>query len=291
MSKLISIGKIIDITWDHYVNHFKTLMRITLWLFLISLISILSTIISPMDAAQLIQNGEFSPLAIFLLLLQVVVAVSGIVIGSWIFLTMLQAVLWQDKKKQGTLKNANRRSWKLLLSYIWIMILKGIAAIVPLLFLAPGVILLIYNTIGPQIPWLSAAGILLTFIGLVLAFIGVIWVGVVFNFSEYLLVFEDTRGVKALKGAKKLVAGRFWATLWRIILPKLVFVIPVIFIQFVLVVFLALLTPSFSGVGPDAFVRISQIADNLISTGIAVLSTPLFIIADYYVYDSLRKTK
>ena len=286
MSNLISVGKIIDTTWNHYAKHIQTLMRVTLWLFLVSAISILWIMVKPGESIE-ISTSEILTQSIFGLATFVI----SMTVGFWIFLTLLQVINATETKKSVDTKQAGKKSWKLFIAYTWVISLKFLATIAPLLLILPGLIIIALNITGPLIPWLSAIGILLTFLGVILAFMGVVYISTIFQYAEYSLVFENVKGTAALKAAKQLVNGRFWATIWRIIIPKIVFVIPVIFINFVLVTFFTFLTPSFAGANIDVLMRISQIGDNIISTSVAVLTTPLFIIADYYVYSSLRKAK
>lgn len=296
MSKLISIGNIIDYTWDHFTTHFKVLMNITMWLFLVALLTIILNIATPLDFTGLInETGAIPDLKaselIFGILQAIVVSIVGPVVGVWILLTILQAARLQQSKKSVDVKAIGRNSWSMFISYVWIAFLKGLTILVPLFLIVPGVVLLIYNTVGPQIPWLSGIGMLVTFLAVILSLCLVVYAGVVFHFAEYRLVFEGTRGTNAMRESKRLVHGRFFSTLVRIIIPKVVFIIPVVIIQVLLVFLIALLIPSVAGLGASAFVKISQTMENIISTTLAVLSTPLFILADYYIYDSLRKTE
>jgi len=202
---------------------------------------------------------------------------------------LLQAIAFQRASKNVDHKSLEKNSWKSFISYVWILFLKYIASIIPLAVLIPGLGLIIFNTAGPQIPVLSALGILLLFIGMIVALGTIIWISVSIHFSEYLLIFENKKGIKALKAAKDLVKGRFWQVLWRVVLPKLLFILPFIFAAYILTFLAYMLIPSAAGISIEAYEKMALISRNLITTIIFALSTPFLYIADYLIYDSLRK--
>lgn len=316
MSNLISIGKVIDVTWDHYVQYFKALSRIALWLFVIAAFTVVGIIVTPVDAGESIALGHISLNLILGILLRIGGFASGVIVGAWVFLTVIQTVSMQSRGKSSDPKAVGSRSWRLIIPYFWVALLKFLVVLSPLLFILPGLILIVYNTAVLQISWLSAAGILLTFVGVIAAFVGVIWFAVQFHFAAFRLVFDRLKdvgttstpykglgknvwkwiafifktGVQSMKDAKALVKNRWWKSLWRILLPKIVFVVAVAFIQIMLSIFISILIPGLSG-NAVLYAKMSLIADTIISTGVAVLSTPLLILTDFYVYDSLRKTK
>lgn len=316
MSNLISIGKVIDATWDHYVQYFKALSRIAMWLFVIAAFTVVGGIVTPVDAGESIAFGSISFQIILGIVLRFAGFIAGIIVGAWVFLAIIQTVSAQSRNKNVDQKAISSRSWHLIIPYFWVALVKFLVILSPLLFIIPGLAIIIYNTAITQISWISAIGILLTFIGVIAAFVGIVWFTVQFHFAAFQLVFDRLKdvgtssspykalgknagkwiafvfktGVQSMKGAKELVKGRWWKSLWRIALPKVVFIVAIVFIQIILSIFVSILIPGFSG-NVVLYTKISIIADTLISTGVAVLSTPLIILTDYYVYDSLRKTK
>jgi hypothetical protein len=291
MSKLISIGQILDQTWDHYRTHFKTLMHVTLWFFLATILIIAGSFLAPFGASPEIL-AEGVELSSSQMLGLVVMGVSGAivapVIGMWIFMTLIPLIRMQRNNKKINLHALGKESWKKFFSYLWIVILKTIATILPILLIVPGMILLFTGATQTNASY-SSVGIFLTFIGILAALVLIIWIGTLLHFSEYRFLVDGTKGIKALKESKALAKGRFWNVLFRIILPKLVFAIAVVAVHFVLAISLALIATQFLASDPLTYVRVSGVLDQLISAGVAAVSTPLFVIADVLIYQSLRK--
>lgn len=57
-------------------------------------------------------------------------------------------------------------------------------------------------------------------VGSIIVIPGIIFL-VWYAFGQYEVIFENQRGMAALRASKKLVQGRWWAVLWRIIGPML----------------------------------------------------------------------
>lgn len=307
MSKLISLGKIIDSSWDHYVRHFKSLMKISLWFFVIALVATIFTIINPANADQSIDIQEvFSASQAWLNISQgLITFFISSVVGAWILTVTLLLVNAQKANASTDQKQIQKHAWRVIIPIIFTLFFKAVLVLAVLLLLVPGTALLIFNTAGPQIPWLSAIGILLTFIGVISAFILAIYLGVSLHFSEYNLIFNRLKDVgpetgtvirindawKTLKETRQLVKGRFWETLIKIVLPKVLFSVPIIVINVILVFAATVILSNILTFSPEAFEKMVNIIDVLISSGVSALMTPLLFIADFHVYDSLRKTR
>ncbi|MCH8049576.1 hypothetical protein IH979_02595 [Patescibacteria group bacterium] len=293
MSKLISVGQIIDGAWTHYTKHFQSLMKISLWFFLIPLLMLIATILTPVeDLATLLDNQLITVGNIIGLVIGgLATLVVSPIVGIWIFLNLVQAIDRQASGKKVNFKTTNRAAWKLFFPYIWAAVLKGLVILLPLLLILPGLILIFTNVEIEGGVFLGALSLLLTFLGVVAAFLLVAKFGIELSFVEFELVLNRKRGVQTLKGSRAIVKGRWWQVLWRFLLPTAVFSFGVLIAELVLVLFYTLLLAALTTLGEAAVVRIDAIAQSIITFGMAAVSTPLFVIVGYLIYDSLRKTK
>jgi ribonuclease HII len=136
----------------------------------------------------------------------------------------------------------------------------------------------------------ASFGSLLLMVGLLAAlFFCIRWL-VDFYFASYILITEEKTGRKALSDSKKLVDNRRWAAIFRILLPKLVFIIVLITAQSILSYVVVYLIAAIAGFNSDMVAKANSVANALIVSFVSILGTPILVLADYFVFDSLRKT-
>ncbi|MFH1711935.1 MAG: hypothetical protein ABH846_01720, partial [Patescibacteria group bacterium] len=273
MSKLISIGQIIDLSWSHYTKHFQGLMKISLWFFLVPLIMLVSTIMSPIgDPYLLLANGQLGIVRIIGLLIGGIgTVIVSPVLGVWIFLNLAQVIDLQSKNKKINYQEANQKAWKLFFPYIWATILKGVAIMLPILFMVPGLLLIILDISSKGSVFLGALSILLTFLGVIAAFVFVMKLGVELYFVEYDVALGYSRGLKALKASRSLASGRWFQVFWRIFLPNLLFAIGVVVIELALLFVFTLLMVGVVSLGPNGFTAVNSVVNSILGFGIAAL--------------------
>jgi len=101
-----------------------------------------------------------------------------------------------------------------------------------------------------------------------------------FSFAYYCLILDDKHGVEALKTSKKLVEGRWFGILWRLLAPGFVFAILTAIIQFIVAIPLSPLAENF---------KLGGIVLVLITTAISMLLVPLSSAAPTILYLEMRK--
>ena len=289
-SKLISLGQILDLTWDFYSKNFKALMKVTVWLFLISLLSIIGIILSPADNVVFLIEQDLLTLGHKLgMLLTIITPTVGAGIASiWVFLSLVATTSELHTKKQSDLKAVSRKSWKNFFPYLLMSFLRGLIFFVPVLTVVPGLILIIASIGLRGGIGFSGFAILLTIVGALtgIVLLSLFWVW--FSFPGYEMVLEGKGAIQSLKASKRLVRGRFWSVFWRLLIPKIIFTVFIIIIQ-VAIYFLFTLFIVNPSVDPAAFSRTVDVIGNLVLTTITALTLPLYIIADYFIFDSLKK--
>ncbi len=291
-SNLISIGAIIDKSWEHYSKNFKQLITISLWYFLVALLLTIGAILSPADNGLLLQGGSFT--AVEALGLSITVLTSLIVtplVGVWISMSLMQMVEAQSKDKTANLKAINQKTWSKMISYLVMGLLRGLAMMLPILLIVPGIALIVTNVFTDGGSVLGGLALLLTFLGTIAALAGCFFVSISLSFSGLELVLADQGITQSLKSSLALVKGRFWATTWRLIVPKLVYSIPVAALQIGAIASVNIGLASLSTINDAVVFKIADLTGNIIIMGITALVTPIILISDYLVYDSLRKNK
>jgi hypothetical protein len=296
MANLISIGQIIDKSWDHYVAHFKQLMTISLFALIIPVLMIVRLFLSPSGEMQTLAaslEGQYDVLSIIGIIYGVLVAIIAIpVITIWINIMLIKAVGAQDKKITFSVKQLRADGWKNFLHYLLVAFLKTIFTILPILAIVPGLILIFINIYSDGGAIIGGIGIVLSFIGLIVAAILVVMLGVQLGYAGFEMLLSQKKGMKAIKGSRALIQGRFWATLWRMLISRLIFsLVSGLLMAIAVAISFAITYVIYEIIQNTTYLVISNSVELLLSSCIAILTTPIFIIADYYIYDSLNKTR
>lgn len=295
MANLISIGEVIDKSWDHYIDHFKQLMIISLWALLVPALMIIRIFIAPDGElnmfASILEYGGSALLWAGAIIGILIALIAVPVITIWIYINLIKAIDGQAKKKSFTLQQLRVYGWKNFFSYIWVALLRAIIIAVPALALIPGVITIYFNISLNGGVLFGVISTLLMLAGVIFAFILITMLSIQLNFASFERLIGEKRGTKAISGSRALVDGRFWKTLVRIVIPKFVFLLIVIIMQFVVMFILSL--GSMVTIFSDTAVlsAILGVLNVILLSVIGILTTPMFIIVDYIIYDSLLKTR
>lgn len=291
MAKLISIGQIIDRSWQHYTHNLKELLKISLWFFLIPLMLIIGFFLAP-DNLTYLPSGSMSALAVFGLILRASASlIIAPVTAVWVFLNLVIMIDNQVHNKKFDRSATNRRAWRLFLPYLWVTFLKYLVIVAPFLLIVPGMALIFLNLLTESGLIVGTLSIFLTFLGTILAFIFVVKFSVELAFVKFDFVLADGRGPSTIRHSRALTRGRWWATFWRLVLPYLLFGLGFFIASWVLAACYSFLSLALSGFGSEIASAISQIMPTIINYAFLAFSTPLFVIVGYLVYDSLNKNQ
>lgn len=295
MANLISLGEVIDKSWDHYVDHFKQLMVISLWALIIPALMVVRIFLAPdgelLALAEILESGgDF--LSWFGVIFGTLVSLIAVpVITVWIYINIVKAVESQSKNKPVDLKALRAFGWKNFFSYVWVALIKAVVTALPVLALIPGIIAIYFNISTDGGVFFGVVSTLLMLVGVATAFALITMLSVQLGFAGFERLLGDKRGFKAISGSRSLVKGRFWKTLLRIFVGKLVFFLVVMVLQFA-VMFIVSLGSAITLLSDATMISaLFAILNLFLLTGIGILSTPIFIIVDYVIYDSLLKTR
>ncbi len=296
MANLISIGQIIDKSWDHYVAHFKQLMMISMFALIVPALMILRNIINPygeMQRVALMIENQLSSLSLLQSILGILIALIVVpVITVWIYIMLVKAVDSQSKNEIIALKELRALGWQKFLQYILVALIKTIVTLLPIIAIAPGIIMIFFNIYSDGGSLFGGAGIAITFIGLIIASVLIAILSVQLCFAGFANILKDEKGLKAIYNSRDIVKNRFWQTLWRLFVTKIVFSLVAGVMIIASIIITNLMVLGFYAIFSDAVSLLMVYSVNVFLTcAISILTTPIFIIADYYIYDSLNKTK
>lgn len=193
---LISAPDIIKQSWYFYARHWKKLLPYMLALFIPNIILGLSGIIS-------LYLDKYVNVGYYVLLNNIIVAV--------IFVASILFTLWATIALTQLLKNLIvnqptaplRENLSVNSALIWPVIYTTVLI---MLIVAGGTLLLI------------VPGIIFS-----------VW----YAFGYYAVIFDKQKGRAALKYSKGLVTGRWWAMLWRLVVPALFYGMILIIINYI----------------------------------------------------------
>lgn len=288
MPKLISVGQLIDHSWEHYKTRFGELMSISVWVLVPTLISVVSLAMYPsyttLAADQTLSALEIAGVAVWLINSLLV----GPIIGVWMLSALLKLIYQQLDGKRADIKKISQESWKQFWPMVSVNVLVMLVLMAALLFALPGTILLALA------PFVGAAlsgigGVLLVAGVLIATILGVRWL-IFFAYSPLALALEGHRGKAALRRSHDLVRGRFWSALARMVLPKTVFMLVLFVAEWLILTLAGVLVESVAGLNVNLGVRLNGVIETLILGIGVVLANPIIFAADVFLYRSLQET-
>lgn len=291
MSQQISIGQIIDKTFHVYQKHFLAYAKHGMWLFVTLPLSIL--ILEPI--VHLFSDNIFT-IAIIVAIAMLVNFVVAIIMGNFVSNGFIFATDAFDKEKTVTQASLQKSAWSRLGAACGQSVVLFVILALAALLLIPGLGLFMSSsyteTPGVVLP---ALGMFLLFAGGVAALVLIVWFAVIFPFAPMKLIVERQGVFASIKGAFALVRGRWLATAVRVLIPKIVFGVIVAFVQIVVVFFFYVITaamvPVSELIGESTAAILIYILQTAAVLAVTALTTPAFVIADYYVYRDLVATR
>lgn len=289
MAQLISIGQIIDKTFHLYQKHFINYVRIGVWLFLSVPLLMLADIIFPLVSdpfTAIIMTGS----------VMLVNTVLTLIVGYFVSNAFVFSTDAYEEGKKSNPETIRANAWSRVGHAFVQGLLLALMLIAAVSLLLPGIGLFIASSYMEQ-PGvvLPALGMFLLFAGGVTATILVGWFSIVFALTPFTLLVERRGITESIRRAFALVRGRWWATMARILIPKLTMGVIVLFIQMLIMFFFFIIstgaTPLSAFIGETTVTTIMSGLQNLAVIGVAAVTTPAFIIADYYVFKDLAATR
>ncbi|MFH1253084.1 MAG: hypothetical protein V1664_02005 [Candidatus Uhrbacteria bacterium] len=288
MPQLISVGQLIDQSWETYRSKLRPLLRLSAWLLIPGLLGIISIALQPdITAANSVFTWWQKIGSVISFLNRFLITP---IIGLWVFILLVKAMAGLNEKKSETFSSLSHTSWKLFLPCVLVnLIIFGIF-IATWLTVLPG---LLINWSGFQfnISTLSVIGTILTVLGVILATVlSIRWL-IDFAFAPFFLIIDHEHGKKAIKKSRELILGRFWPTLFRLLIVKIVFIAVFLIIEGLLSSAIDKLVTLFIGLNINLLVRLETIGLLILLTAGSIFFTPLITLVDFLLFNSLKETK
>ncbi len=287
-TSLISVGRLIDESWDLYRARFHELMSVSVWLLWLAILSVLSLSLYPAASTLWLSNeltgSEYAGVIIFILTNYLVAPLLGI----WVFIALVRLIRQQMTGRNGDPKKAIKETKSLFLPTILISIMVAFLLVIAILIgFGPSIILATLGAIF-QNAALVILGNLLLVIGTFVAFgLAFKWM-VEYMLAPYATAMDGLAGKKALGATSQLVRGRFWSVLFRLLVPKLVFIFIGVILMGIAAYITEIVLSAAGGLNLDLQLRLTTLVEWTIPVVIAVLINPLIIIADVLLYKNLK---
>ena len=237
---LKSAQEIIKGGWELYAKNWRKFVPFLILLILPTLILSALGVISLYLDVYLPESSFISNIIIL------AIFVASLLFTFWISIALLRALAMAANNQPFDWKNLFSTSSSLIWPILWTSFLVSMIVL--------------------------AGGLLLIVPGIIFA----IW----YNFTIYTVVFENTRGLNAMRASKALVVGRWWDLFWRWTAQGLVF----IFLNFALsyaVTFLIRLIPM-PLILEATLLRVSSVT-------VSAILTPLMAGTAYVLYQSAKQ--
>jgi hypothetical protein len=288
MPRLLSVGEIIDRTWEHYKVEFVGLLSVSGWILIAAIVDLFALIfyptVSKLALGATLTNWESFGVALFAFSNYGIASI----INLWVFAALSRLVSSQLSGRGDNVNRAMQEGGKFFLPLAYIGILIGVLLFgaVALSF-APsvGIALLGMWTNMAAAPFLVA---LFEIIGVCVAiFLCFRW-SVQYFLAPYTLLVDGVRGWPALVQARRMVDGRFWSIFLRLAVPKALFILFGVVGMQILISALSLVTVSAAGSNIDLQARLGTIVLYVVMYLATAVINPLIVIADVLLYRSLK---
>lgn len=282
MKSLLSLGALIDTSFEHYKKHLPSILGITFWLLVAAIPSAIGILLS--------QDGNALNTTTWMsFALSVLGGIIGILASVHISVALIASLREQKQGKSTDPRVFLKKAFSLDLSYVWAVMLKNIfATIIPLipLIISIGAFVLALRS-GNEI--LVNIFAVIAFITILLALGGAVKFSLHYNFVPYATVLENKRGLESLHVSAALVKGRWWPVFWRVFIPKALYTL-----IFVAILAGTLWITSLIGIAlsQESFLlaKIFALTNFFISTLVNAFLIPILLLNDYYVYENLLET-
>ncbi len=286
---LLTVGELIDRSWEHYRREFVDLMSVSGWVLLVALVNIVALAIYP-SASKIIGDASLTSSESFGVGLYAFSnwALAPL-IGLWVFVVLVRLVRSQLSGRRGGVREAMADGTRLFFPTLLVSLLIFLILAATLVIgFGPSIALsLIASAAGNGT--LSILASLSLVVGVVAAIVlGFRW-SVRYYFAPYTLLIDDVRGRATLPASRKAIEGRFWGVLLRIAVPKLVFILLGIMAMAVVAFVFSIATGALTGLNLDVQLRLSTISTSVLSTIVAALLNPIIVVADLMLYQSLKR--
>lgn len=285
---LISVGELIDRSWETFRSHMIELLNISGWLIATAILFALALAFYPLASTLQLGAGLTNLETAGVVLFSTTSLVVTPIISFWIYVALAKAAGAHIARQSMTAREAMRETrasfFPSLLTSIMVMLMIVWAIVIGF---APAAIVATLGILTIFGPLIILANLLLVAGIFVALFLSIKWV-VYYFFAPYVTMLDAIPGKLALETSRQLIVGRFWSVLIRIAVPKLVFIIFGVFAMSIIAYLVDILINASTGLNLDVQLRIGTMTSTIIPILIAALINPLIVISDVLLLRSLR---
>ncbi len=288
MQKLITLGTLIDESWELYRARFNELMSVSGWLLVLAILYTISLSLYP-SASDLWFSNELSMSEnIGVLMFTITNYVVAPLLGLWVVIALSRLIKMQFSGRSCNPKLAIAEAKPRFIPTLVVSIMVAFLLVVAMLIgFGPSIILAALGAVFNSIILIGIGNFLLiigVFVALILAFK---WM-VEYYLAPYVTILEGTQGKKVLGATKQLVQGRFWGVFMRLVVPKLVFILFGVFLMAIVAYIADILLNVAGGLNLDLRLRLATMIEWTVPVVIGVLINPLIVAADILLYRNLK---
>ncbi|TAL49968.1 hypothetical protein EPN81_04155 [Patescibacteria group bacterium] len=286
---LISVGELIDQSWDVFRARLSDLLSISGWLLVTAILFAIALAMYP-SASKLALGADLSVIeSTGVLLFSFSRYIVTPIISFWIYIALTKIIRAHFDQKtlspKAAMLDVKPAFFPTLLTSVMVMLMVLLAIVIGF---APAAIL---ATVG----FLTNFSFIVIFANLILVvgifvslFLSIKWV-VYYFMAPYLTMLDGTPAKLALATSRQLIQGRFWAVLIRTVVPKLVFIIFGVFAMSIIAYLVGILIDFSAGLNIDIQLRISTMTTTIVPILIVILINPLLVISDVLLLRSMRQ--
>lgn len=187
--------EIIKGSWDLYAKNWRKFLPI------LALLLLPSVVLSALGAMSLYLEIYLPKSSLISNVIILAVFAASMLLALWGSIALIRALALANSNQLFDWKNIFSTSSNLIWPVLWTSLLVSLIVLGgSLLLIVPGIIFAIW-----------------------------------YNFSLYAVVFENAKGLGALRASKALVTGRWWAIFWRWVAPGIVFTVFNMAVSYILV--------------------------------------------------------
>jgi hypothetical protein len=288
--KLISVGQLIDDSWEAYRSRITEYLAVSCWMLVVAILYVIALAFYP--AASKLQFGlNFTGVEMFgVYLYAATFFIISPILTFWIMTSLARMVKMQLARRKPNHKKALKEGREVFIpaavTTIMVMLMLALSILIGF---APAVVAAGIGQLLGMGSMIVIATVLLMIGMVVTLYLAIRWVGYYF-FGPMASMLDGIKGMKALELSRDLIKGRFWGVMARIAVPKLVFIIFGVFAMSLTAFIVGMFIDASAGLNLDLQLRITTMTQTIIPILIVVLINPLIIISDVLLYRSLKET-
>ena len=287
---LISVGQLIDSSWDVYRTKFFELLSISGWLVLPAIFYAIALAFYPAASNLALAAALTGSETFGVLLFAATTFLIAPITTFWIYIALVGATNKHLSGKTIHPSKELKAVKPLFLPAAITSIMVGLMTLLAIVIgFGPAIILNIIGALSNISFFVGLASVLLVVGIFVTLFLSIRWL-VFYIFAPMITILEGTKGKLAMNASHNLLKGQVVPIAVRIIVPKLVFLIFGVFLMSIFSYFVALLIDASAGLNLDLQLRVVTMTETIVPILISVLINPLVIISDILLYRNLKST-